>query len=290
MDENNPRYPEEYDPRRQPPKRGGSALITFLLVLIILLLSGILIYLRYGDLMMNRLYQFTDGKIGAETGVTSLPRRDDAPPVEDADEPPVEDIDGLSGEDTEPGEEFPAEDEFPEPEPEPEPEPIVLDYAAARALPDGIELSTHDFTLRTLGESATIRVTGGSTGPFTWVSENPSVASVDENGRITAVSHGTVNVIVTDGVRKGLCVARMITGSTSTAAKLNTTDFTRTVEEGEYQLKVSGVDGPITWTSENPSVASVDENGLVIPLSKGQARIRASWDGGYLICVVRVPG
>ena len=286
MDENYPRYPDEdgpRDPRCQPPKRGASALITFLLVLIILLLSGILIYLRYGDLMMNRLYQFTDGKIGAETGVTSLPRRE----VEDT-EPLPGDTDELPGVDTESGDAIPDEDEFFEPEPEPE--PVVLDYAAARALPDGIELSTHDFTLRTLGESATIRVTGGSTGPFTWVSENPSVASVDENGKITAVSHGTVNVIVTDGVRKGLCVARMITGSTSTAAKLNTADFTRTVEEGEYQLKVSGVDGPITWTSENPSVASVDENGLVIPLSKGQARIRAAWDGGYLICVVRVPG
>ncbi len=285
MDENTPRYPEDNDPRRQPPKRGGSALITLLLVLIILLLSAILIYLRYGDVMMNRLYQFTDGKIGAETGVTSLPRRE----VEDT-EPLPGDTDELPGVDTESGDAIPDEDEFFEPEPEPEPEPVVLDYAAARALPDGIELSTHDFTLRTLGESATVRVKGGSTGPFTWISENPSVASVDENGKITAVSHGTVNVIVTDGVRKGLCVARMITGATSTTAKLNTTDFTRTVEEGEYQLKVSGVDGPIAWTSENPSVASVDENGLVIPLSKGQARIRASWDGGYLICVVRVPG
>ena len=133
-------------------------------------------------------------------------------------------------------------------------------------------------------------MTGGSAGPFTWVSENPSVASVDENGKITAVSHGTVNVIVTDGVKKGVCIARMITGATSTEAKLNTSDFTRTVEEGEYQLKVSGVSAPITWTTEDASVATVDENGLVIPVGKGRTRIRAAWDGGYLICVVRVPG
>ncbi|MBQ9493515.1 MAG: Ig domain-containing protein [Oscillibacter sp.] len=276
---------EQDYPQKQPQKQGGSAFITFLLVLIILLLSGILIYLRYGDLIMNRLYQFTDGKIGAETGVTSLPGRALPQPADD----------GLSDELPDSGElpddiELTEPEPVPESEPEPEPEPIVLDYAAAKALPDGIALSTHDFTVRTLGESVTIRVKGGSDGPFTWVSENPSVASVDENGVITAMSHGTVNVIVTDGVKKGLCVARMITGSTSTAAKLNTSDFTRTVEEGEYQLKVSGVETKITWSSENPSVASVDENGLVTPLSKGQARIRAAWDGGYLICVVRVPG
>ena len=162
-------------------------------------------------------------------------------------------------------------------------------YDAAKALPDGITLSTHDFTLRTLGESATVRVTGGSEGPFAWVSQNPDVAEVDSSGKITARSHGTVNVIVTDGVKKGVCVARMITGATSADAKLNTTDFTRTVEEGEYQLKVSGVEGPITWTSEDTSVATVDENGLVIPVGKGRTRIRAAWNDGYLICVVRVP-
>lgn len=298
--------------QNQPRKQGGSALTTFLLVLIILLLSGILVYLRYGDLMMNRLYQFTDGKIGAETGVTSLPGRKDPLPDEDngasgepsdgeSDELP----DGVSGElpDDVTGEpldgegvELPDEvsGEAPDGEaveaPDPEPVAPVLDYAAAKALPDGITLSTHDFTLRTLGESAAIRVTGGSDGPFTWISEKPSVAEVDEAGNITARAHGTVHVIVTDGVRKGVCVARMITGATSTAAKLNTSDFTRTVEEGEYQLRVSGVEAPITWTSEDDSVATVDANGLVIPVGKGRTRIRAAWDGGYLICVVRVPG
>lgn len=288
------------------PRKGGSALITFILVLIILLLSGILIYLRYGDLILNRVYQFTDGKLGVETGVTSLPGRDSA--LSGAN-------DGASGAVTDDGEseEIPdggetADAQIPDSaettenpdggeaaqapdsaETVPQGTAPALDYAAAKALPDGIALSTHDFTLRTLGESVVIRVTGGSDGPFTWVSENPSVAAVDENGKITAASHGTVNVIVTDGVKKGVCIARMITGATSTEAKLNTSDFTRTVDEGEYQLKVSGVSAPITWTTEDASVATVDENGVVTPVGKGRTRIRAAWDGGYLICVVRVP-
>lgn len=287
------------DSQSQTQSGGGSAFITFILVLIILLLSGFLVYLRYGDVIMNRLYQFTDGRIGAETGVTR-PGRDNKPPVEDTDDgtsdaipdngAPDEIDDGAS--DETPDDVVPDEipDDAATPEPISEPEPAVMDYAAAKVLPDGIALSTHDFTLRTLGESATIRVKGGSEGPFTWISQNPSVASVDENGKVTAVSHGTVNIIVTDGVKKGLCVARMITGAASTAAKLNVTDFTRTVEEGTYHLKVSGVEAEIKWTSDNPSVATVDEGGFVTPVGKGQARIRASWDGGYLICVVRVPG
>ena len=299
---------------KRPRKKDGSPMITFILVLIILVLSGVLVYLRYGDLMMNRLYQFTDGKIGAETGVTALPGRDARDTDSGADDGISDELSGDSGE--LPGEsgELPEADsgeaspdnlenleEMESPDNGPGESAIVLDntlsdaeltamyYDAAKALPDGITLSTHDFTLRTLGESATVRVTGGSDGPFTWVSQNPDVAEVDSSGKITARSHGTVNVIVTDGVRKGVCVARMITGATSTEAKLNTTDFTRTVEEGEYQLKVSGVEAPITWTSEDSSVATVDENGLVIPVGKGRTRIRAAWDGGYLICVVRVP-
>ena len=293
----------------QNEKRGHPALVTFILVLIILFLSGILVYLRYGDLILNRVYQFTDGKLGVETGVTSLPGRDSANGASGTND----ESDGASGESSDMsgesvgGEEAEAVSDadggetpddgvewtsVPDGETavvEPTPEPVTLDYAAAKALPDGITLSTHDFTLRTLGESVTIRVTGGSDGPFTWISENPSVAAVDENGKITAAAHGTVNVIVTDGVKKGLCVARMITGATSTEAKLNTSDFTRTVEEGEYQLKVSGVSAPITWTTEDSAVAVVDENGVVTPVGKGRTRIRASWDGGYLICVVRVP-
>ena len=278
---------DELEERR--PKRGG-AFVTFLLVLIILFLSGVLIYLRYGDLIMNRVYQFTGGKYGAETGVTAQRRDTWDGSREETESGPDGDgnADGETGADTNPDGAATPDPVVTEPEPV-APSPTELDYAAANALPDGIALSTHDFTLRTLGESATVRVTGGSEGPFAWISQDPSVAAVDADGKITAKSHGTVNVIVTDGVRKGVCVARMITGTTSTEAKLNATDFTRTVEEGEYQLKVTGVEAPITWTSENPSVASVDADGLVTPLSKGRARIRASWDGGYLICVVRVP-
>ena len=69
----------------QTEKRGHPALVTFILVLIILFLSGVLVYLRYGDLILNRVYQFTDGKLGVETGVTSLPGRDTRTPVEDTD-------------------------------------------------------------------------------------------------------------------------------------------------------------------------------------------------------------
>lgn len=64
-------------------------------------------------------------------------------------------------------------------------------YEVALALPDGLTLSTEDFTLKTLGETHTISVSGGS-GSYTWLSEDDGVASVDSSGKVTAVSgrHG----------------------------------------------------------------------------------------------------
>ena len=137
-------------------KQSNGTFVTFLLVLIMLLLSGLLVYLRYGDLILNRGYQFTDGKYGAETGVTSLLGRDGKP--DETPEPPdaapyspdggiAEGVDGgATAESVESGE--PTPEEIPA-APKAEAVPAVMDYAAAKALPDGIALSTHDFTLRT---------------------------------------------------------------------------------------------------------------------------------------------
>ena len=118
----------------------------------------------------------------------------------------------------------------------------------------------------------------------------------------TAVSGGTIHVLVTDGTKKGVCIVRVTASGSLPAApsggdngsggahKLNQEDFTRPVREGPYQLKVSGVTTAITWTSSDTSVATVSSTGLVTPVGAGTATITASWDGQSLSCIVRVPG
>ena len=84
------------------------------------------------------------------------------------------------------------------------------------ALPSGLKLSTEDFTLRSVGETATIKASGGS-GSYTWASEDEGVASVDQNGKVTAISKGTVNIVVSDGSKKGVCIVRCnVSGSAVT--------------------------------------------------------------------------
>ena len=87
------------------------------------------------------------------------------------------------------------------------------------ALPAGLSLSTSDFTLKRVGETASIRVSGGS-GTYTWASEDEGIASVDSTGKVTAISKGTVNIVVSDGSKKGVCIVRCnVSGAAMTPAE-----------------------------------------------------------------------
>ena len=275
------------------------SIITPTLVVLIVIMAALLIYLlRDGEAPSGG-----DQEDEVQSGEVLPP--DETEP-EDPDGTMPAEPDDTQPEDSEPDETDsdetapPAEEpEDPEPE-DSEPEGAGADYEAAMALPDGLTLSTTDFTLRNLGETATIRVTGGGSGTYTWISEDDGVASVDSAGKVTAVSGGTINVVVSDGSRKGVCIVRVRAEGSLPAAPsesgsggshtLNNTDFTRSVSEGDYQLKVSGVTTGITWTSSDPSVATVSSTGLVTPVGPGTATVTASWDGQSLSCIVRVPG
>ena len=49
------------------------------------------------------------------------------------------------------------------------------------------------------------------------MSQDDGIASVDQNGKVVAVSNGTVNVLVTDGSKKAVCIVRVnAAGGTTT--------------------------------------------------------------------------
>ena len=187
-------------------RRGGKrpahgrqySLITPTLVILILIMAGLLIYLLYGDKIAGKLK-------GEEQ--TEPPATEEVVPVKPGQEGTGE------GEGT--GEETP-EDTTPEGTENQDQSGTATtqsDYEKAASLPDGLTLSTTDFTLKSVGETHTIQVSGGS-GSYTWISEDAGIASVDGSGKVTAVSRGTVNVLVTDGSKKAVCIVRCnVTGS-----------------------------------------------------------------------------
>ena len=174
---------------RRSPRRGKRAsrsrqfnIITPTLVVLILIMAALLIYLLFGD------------KWGEKK------------PEEEPNTPPVENIMPEDPVDPEPGTQEGGDGTMPEDGQTPE--PSATDYDAAMAPPDGLSLSTTDFTLSKTAETHTISVSGGS-GTYSWVSQDEGVASVDNSGKVTAISRGTVNVVVTDGARKGVCIVRV---------------------------------------------------------------------------------
>ncbi|MBQ9346172.1 MAG: Ig-like domain-containing protein [Oscillibacter sp.] len=173
----------------------------------------------------------------------------------------------------------------PEPAPEPAAPPASVDYATANKRPKGLAMSTEDFTVTKIGQKTQLSASGGA-GVYNWISQNPAVATVDASGLVTAVSAGTTNILATDGVVKGVAIVRV--KALSDEFSLNKTDFTRSIGEGPYQLKLSGYDGAILWTSSNTAVAAVAPDGTVTPVGPGFAVITAAWEDHSRQCFVHV--
>ena len=186
---------------RRSASKGQPNLLTPTLVVLILIMLALLVYLLFGDQFQKKeetpntpVEEVTPGE--EETGEGETPAGEDGE-VDMPEDPSVP----STGDDT-------------QEEPDTSGE---LTYEKASALPDGLSLSTTDFTLKTVGESHTVTVSGGS-GSYTWISEDEGIASVDSSGKITAVSRGTVNVLVTDGSKKAVCIVRCNVSGESTSS------------------------------------------------------------------------
>ena len=181
------------------------SLITPALIILILIMAGLLVYLLYGDQLKEK---FQKG------GEDVTPPTEDVTPVKPEPVQPEEPVVTEPEPDNEPGSE---PGTMPEEPPDSTATPVSkTDYEKMMALPSGLKLSTSDFTLRLVGETAVIKVSGGS-GSYTWASEDEGIASVDQSGKVTAISKGTVNVVVSDGSKKGVCIVRCnVTGSAAT--------------------------------------------------------------------------
>ena len=82
----------------------------------------------------------------------------------------------------------------------------VTDEPQAEA---SLSLDTNDFTLFSAGSSHTLKATVQPSGQkVTFTSGNPSVATVDENGKVTAVAPGTAKITVTAGDLTATCIVR----------------------------------------------------------------------------------
>jgi len=144
--------------------------------------------------------------------------------------------------------------------------------------------------------SCTVMPSNAANKAVTWSSSNPSVAVVDGNGKVTAVSVGSavITVKTVDGEKTASCnvtVPAVVVGVTG----LTLSDNVKTLNVGETATIVATVtpsnatNKNVVWESENRSVATVS-NGVITAVSEGRATIVATAEsGGYkAICHVSV--
>jgi len=121
-----------------------------------------------------------------------------------------------------------------------------------------------------------------------WTSSDPSIATVDESGLVTAISEGIAIITATteDGSHRAtiaisVSVPVVVTGISISPNELllqvgNTTVLTSTLTP-EAVTNIT-----VNWSSSDSSVALVDQNGMVTAISIGEAVITATYeDGGF---------
>ena len=136
-----------------------------------------------------------------------------------------------------------------------------------------------------------------------WRSNNQKVATVSEGGAVLALKSGYAAVTFIAGYKSASC---SITVPSHDVTPVTPVDPDHPVIPGEFtiSLNASSINltegssfkleattseqAEVTWTSSDPTVATVGENGLVVGIKEGNAVITASANGKTATCEVSV--
>ncbi|GHT51768.1 hypothetical protein AGMMS49982_10100 [Bacteroidia bacterium] len=128
----------------------------------------------------------------------------------------------------------------------------------------------------------------------TWSNRNAAVATVSNNGLVTAVAGGTDTITVTtaDGVFIATCMVTVnipvtdvtLNKATASLAIGGTEQLTATIAPADATNK------NVSWTSSNNDIATVDDAGLVTAVAAGTATITVTTENANktATCVVTV--
>ena len=118
-----------------------------------------------------------------------------------------------------------------------------------------------------------------------WMSSNPAVADVDASGTVVSKSSGVTTVVVAiDNIKTEVPVRVDIRD----LAKISVHPATAILRPAEKQVFVATAfdskeraipNVPVSWTSTDPTVCTVDPSGLVEGIKIGTCKIKASFAG-----------
>ena len=127
----------------------------------------------------------------------------------------------------------------------------------------------------------------------TWSSSDTTIATVDQNGIVTALKQGTVEIeaLSEDGSKRSDATIKVIPGAGGTVAVTNIaiSQTSASVVEGNsiilsHEIMPNNASNKkVLWSSSDATVAAVNQNGVVTALKVGAVFITvASEDGGFV--------
>ena len=159
-----------------------------------------------------------------------------------------------------------------------------------------VTLNKTELTL-TEGDSetltATVKPDDATDKTVTWTSSNASIATVDANGKVTAVKEGSATITAKAGDKSSTCMVTVNKKVVAvTSVTLNKTELTLT-EGGSETLTATvkpddATDKTVTWTTSDASIATVDANGKVTAIKEGTATVTAKAGEKSATCKVTV--
>lgn len=139
---------------------------------------------------------------------------------------------------------------------------------------------------------ATIAPAGATNKMVEWSSSDESVATVDENGKVTALKAGTATITAKALDGDKTATFTLTVKEAATSVTLNKTAIELSVGASETltaTIAPSGADDAVEWTTSDESVATVDENGKVTAVKAGTATITVTTKNGKTaMCTVTV--
>ena len=144
---------------------------------------------------------------------------------------------------------------------------------------------------KNIGEKFSIAVTKADATGYT--SSAPAIAEVNELGVVSPLSSGKAKIVVTLSNKKKVTLSlTVVDPSIPTKITLNKKGtITMDVEESlklDYSLTPSTADPEVSWTSSKPSVATVDEEGVIRPVKAGTTTITAKTFKGGITAKLKV--
>lgn len=154
---------------------------------------------------------------------------------------------------------------------------------------ESIKLNRSSLSL-TEGETATLNATvkpdNATDKSVKWTSSDTNIASVSEEGVVTAVAPGTADITATtvDGGLTATCKVSVIVPVTGVSLNISSVEI---LEEARETLiatvePANATNQSVTWKTSDETIASVTQNGKVTGNNVGTALITVTTkDGGY---------